>query len=282
MIMITDKKKKLVGIVLSAIGGIIGVVGHWLLFIMYYEPYQAAMLAPPPSGVGTDAIIVAFLPIIADFGIISGIMYLLAAMGFFYETDWALPAALAANIFALLAGFWPFIPAITVAQPPVYLPIAFLPNLALFFIFVLYVGDASWTQTLLALTVGIAFVMTFMNGVASTNRILGVNAGRVTGNLEIAAPIYVLSQRINWIAAFGFAAVTYGIILLKDKDWVRFIGIGSAVLCLLGGMPLAILNTIDKGGDLSMFFFAPILAIPLLLVFLWPTLWNRLANTEAV
>lgn len=63
------------------------------------------MLAPPPSGVGTDAIIIAFLPIIADFGIISGILYLLSAMGFFYETDWALPTALIANIFALLAGF---------------------------------------------------------------------------------------------------------------------------------------------------------------------------------
>lgn len=280
--MITDKKKKLVGIVLSAIGGILGVLGHWLLFIMYYEPYQAAMLAPPPAGVGTDAIIVAFLPIIADFGIISGIMYLLAAMGFFYETDWALPTALAANIFALLAGFWPFIPAITVAQPPVYLPVVFLPNLVLFFVLVLFVADASWTQTLLALTVGIAFVMTFMNGVASTNRILGVNAGRITGNLEIAAPIYVLSQRINWIAAFGYAAVTYAIVLLKDKDWVRFVGIGSAVLCLLGGMPLAILNTIDKGGDISMFFFAPILSIPLLLLFLWPKFWNKLVNAEAV
>ena len=281
--MITDKKKKTVGILLSAIGGLLGVIGHWVLFVMYYEPYQAAMLPPPAlGGVGTDAIIVAFLPIIADFGIISGIMYLLAAMGFFYETNWALPTALAANIFALLAGFWPFIPAITVAQPPVYLPIVFLPNLVLFFVLVSYVADASRTQTLLALTVGIAFVMSFMNGVASTNRILGVNAGRITGNLEIVAPIYVLSQRINWIAAFGYAAVTYGIVLLKDKDWVRFIGIGSAVLCLLGGMPLAVLNTIDKSGDLSMFFFAPILSIPLLLLFLWPKFWNRLVNPEAV
>ncbi|GAF89629.1 unnamed protein product, partial [marine sediment metagenome] len=102
--MITDKKKKFLGIVFSAIGGILGVLGHSLLFIMYYEPYQAAMLAPPPAGVGTDAIIVAFLPVIADFGIISGIMYLLASMGFYYETDWAFPTALIANIFALLAG----------------------------------------------------------------------------------------------------------------------------------------------------------------------------------
>jgi hypothetical protein len=278
--MITEKKKKTVGIILSAIGGILGVVGHSLLFIMYYEPYQAAMLVPPPSGVGTDAIIVAFLPIIADFGIISGILYLLCSMGFYYETKWALPTAYIANIFALLAGFWPFIPAITVSQPPVYFPIIFLPNLLLFFGLLLYVGDTSWKQTLLALTVGIAFVMSFMNGVASTNRILGVNAGRVTGNLEIAAPIYVLSQRINWIAAFGYAAVTFGIILLNEKEWVRFIGIGSALLCLLGGMPLAILNTIDKSGELSMFFFAPVLSIPLLLIFLWPSLWERLVNSR--
>ena len=138
MIMITDKKKKSAGILLSAIGGILGVIGHTLLFIMYYEPYQAAMLAPPPAGVGTDAIIVAFLPIIADFGIISGILYLLCGMGFYYETEWAYPTAVIANIFALLAGFWPFIPAITVAQPPVYMPIIFLPNLLIFFGLLLY------------------------------------------------------------------------------------------------------------------------------------------------
>lgn len=282
MIMITDKKKKSAGILLSAIGGILGVIGHTLLFIMYYEPYQAAMLAPPPAGVGTDAIIVAFLPIIADFGIISGILYLLCGMGFYYETEWAYPTAVIANIFALLAGFWPFIPAITVAQPPVYMPIIFLPNLLIFFGLLLYVGKISKIQTLFALTVGIAFVMTFMNGVASTNRILGVNAGRVTGNIEIAAPIYVLSQRINWVAAFGYAAVTFCILLLNEKEWVRFIGIGAAILCLLGGMPLAILNTIDKGGEISMFFFAPILTIPLLLIFLWPAFWNRLVKANAI
>ena len=279
--MITERKKKNVAILFSAIGGILGVLGHWLLFVIYYEPYQAAMLPPPPTGVGTDAIIVAFLPIIADFGIISGIMYLLASMGFYYETNWAFPTALIANIFALLAGFWPFIPAITVSQPPVYFPIIFLPNLVLFFGFLLYVGDVSRSQTLLALIVGIAFVMSFMNGVASTNRILGVNSGRVTGNLEIAAPIYVLSQRINWVAAFGYAAVTFGIVLLNEKEWVRFIGIGSAILCLLGGLPLAILNTIDKGGEISMFFFAPILSIPLILIFLWPTFWNRLVKAKS-
>jgi hypothetical protein len=51
------------------------------------------------------------------------------------------------------------------------------------------------------------------------------SAGRVTGNFEIAAPIYVLSQRINWVAAFGNVAVTFCILLLNEKEWVRFIGI---------------------------------------------------------
>ena len=262
--------KKYLGVLLSTIGAVLGIVGTWILFVLYYEPYQAAMLAPPPAGVGTDAIIVAFLPITADFGLIAGVLYAISALGFWSESEWAFPTAVVANILALLSGFWPFIPAITVGQPPVFLAL-FIPNLLIYFILMVYVGDTTWMRTIVALTVGIAFVMSFMNGVASTNRILGVLAGKIASG----GPIYVLSQRINWLASLGYAIATAGIILFYKKEWVRFVGLGAAILEILGGMPLAILNTMDKG-ELSMFFFAPILSLPLLVIFLWPTLWQRL------
>ncbi len=267
-------RKNSLGILLSVIGAILGIIGTWILFVLYYEPYQTAMLAPPPAGVGTDAIIIIFLPFIADFGIIGGVLYIISALGFWSDSEWAFPTAVVANIFALLSGFWPFIPAITVGQPPVFLAI-FFPNLLIYFLLMVYVGDTTWIRTLIALTVGIAFVMSFMNGVASTNRILGVIAGKIASG----GPIYVLSQRINWLASLGYAVTTAGILLFHKKEWVRFVGLGAAVLEIIGGMPLAILNTIDKG-EISMFFFAPVLSLPLLVIFLWPNLWQRLVYSS--
>lgn len=271
---IETKEKRLTGILLTSIGGVLGIIGTWILFVLYFDPYQAAMLPPPSQGgVGTDAIIIIFMPFIADVGISAGVLYIVSALSFYNKANWAFETAVIANILALLSGFWPFIPAITVGQPPVFLLI-FFPNLIIFFVLLLYVGGISWMRTILALIVGIAFVMTFMNGVASTKHIIDIMDGR----MSTGGPIYVLSQRINWIGAFGYAGVTAGIIFLNEKDWVRNLGIISAILALIGGLPLATLNTIQKGGEISMFFFSPVLSFPLLVIFLFPFLWNRIVR----
>ena len=271
-----NTKNKNLGIIFTLIGAILGILGTWILFVLFYEPLQAAMLLPPAQGgVGTDAIAIIFLPIVCDLAIIGGVLYALSAIAFYGDVEWAFPVAISANILSLQASFWPFIPAITVGQPPVFLLI-FIPNLIIYFGLLKLVAETTWFRTLLGLITGIAFVMTFMNGVASTKHIFDVMEGR----LSVGGPIYVISQRINWIGAFGFAGTTAGILLFYKKEWVRFIGIGSAILALLGGLPLAVINTIEKGGDISMFFFAPVLSIPLLLIFLWPSLWKRIVSYD--
>jgi hypothetical protein len=270
-----DRKNKLIGIIISLVGAILGIFGTWILFILGYEPLQAAMLPmPPQGGVGTDLIAILFLPIVGDFAIIGGVLYTLSALGFYSDAKWAFKVAIIANIISLQATFWPFIPYITVGLTPVHL-ILFIPNLVFYFALLQFVGESSWSQIILALLTGMAFVMTFMNGVASTKHIIDV----VQGRMDTGGPIYAISQRINWIGAFGFAAVTAGILLYQEKEWVRYTGIGSAILALLGGLPLAIINTLEKG-DISMFFFSPILCIPLLIIFLWPSLWDRLILSD--
>ncbi len=270
----TEVQKKYLGTVLTLIGAVLGILGTWILFILSYEPLQAAMLPPPSQGgVGTDAIAIIFLPIVGDLAIIGGVLYAVSAVGFYSDTEWAFSLAVIANVISLQASFWPFIPAITVGQPPVFLLI-FIPNLLIYFGLLRFVGEIIWSSTILALIVGIGFVMSFMNGVASTKHIFDVIEGRMVGG----GPIYVISQRINWVAAFGYAATTVGILLFHKKEWVRFVGLGATILAILGGMPLAIINTIEKGGEISMFFFAPILSIPLFIIFIWPTLWQRLVT----
>ena len=271
----SDRKKKYTAVILTSIGAIIGILGTWILFINYYEPLHKAMALPPAQGgVATDAIAIIFLPIVCDLAIVGGVLYLISALAFYSESQFAFPIAVIGNILSLQASFWPFIPAITVGEPPVFLPIFFM-NLTIYFILLIYIGKIGWLRTILALATGITFVMSFMNGVASTKHIIDV----VEGRMDTGGPIYVISQRINWIGAFGFAGVTSGIILWNKKEWVRYLGVGSAILVLLGGLPLAIINTIEKGGDISMFFFAPVLTIPLLLIFVSPLLWKRIVES---
>jgi hypothetical protein len=273
-----EVKKKYSGIILCSIGAILGIIGTWILFIQWFEPLQAAMLPlPSQGGVGTDAIIILFLPIVGDLAIIGGVLYAISSLAFYSDKAWAFSVAVIANILSLQASFWPFIPAITVSQPPVYFMI-FIPNLLIYFGLLIFIGDIGWSRTILALMTGIAFVMSFMNGVASTKHIFDV----IEGRMDTGGPIYVISQRINWIGAFGFAATSVGILLYPEKEWFRFLGIGSAILALVGGLPLAIINTIEKGGEISMFFFAPILCIPLLLVFLWPRFWFKIVGISEV
>jgi len=263
--------KRNLGMLLSSLGAIIGIVGTWVLFIIFYEPYQVALLA----GSGCDAIIIGFFPIMADFGIIAGVLYLLSAIGFYSEKNWAFYLAAIANVLALQGAFWAMIPAMSVGLPPSFI-LVFLPNLIIYFPLLVKVGEINWSRVILALIAGMAFVMSFMNGIAGTNRILGTISDPV--RVASGAPIYVVTQRMNWVASFGFGILTAGIILHPKTTWLRFVGIAAALAALVA-MPLAILNTMDKG-SFSMFFSAPLLSIPIFVVCLWTGLWERLVSSK--
>lgn len=269
---LNEKTKKIVGISLCIIGAFFSIVVTYLLFIEWYEPLQVALLA----GSGCDAIIVIFLPLVSDLGIIAGMLYIISALSFFSESKWAFQTAVIANICALQASFWSIIPAIPVGLPPVYL-IVFLPNLLIYFSLLALVGDIPWNRIILGLLVGMAFVMSFMNGVASTNRILGTFSDPV--RIASGGPVYVLSQRLNWVASLGFGIVTAGVILFPKKEWLKYVAIGAVLFEIIAGMPLAILNTLDQG-NFSMFFAAPMLSILVLIICFWPNLWEIITYTE--
>jgi len=267
-----DMNKRNLGMLLSSLGAIIGIVGTWVLFIIFYEPYQVALLA----GSGCDAIIIGFFPIMADFGVIAGVLYLLSAIGFYSELDWAFYVAVVANILALQGAFWAMIPAMSVGLAPAYI-VVFLPNVLIYFPLLVKVGEIKWSRVILALIAGMAFVMSFMNGIAGTNRILGTISDPV--RVASGGPIYVITQRMNWVASFGFGILTAGIILHPKTSWLRYVGIAAALSAFIA-MPLAVLNTIDKG-SFSMFFSAPLLSIPIFLVCIWSGLWERLVTLKS-
>jgi hypothetical protein len=101
-----------------------------------------------------------------------------------------------------------------------------------------------------------------MNGVSSTSRII-----------TSGADIFVLVQRLHWVAMLGFGLVT-GVILLKPKPWIKPIIMVSAILEIIVGVPLTIV-TAQSLGRFSLFALAPIASLVILILFLIPKFWKK-------
>jgi hypothetical protein len=255
------KVNEKLGGILTTIGGLLGILGTMWLFTVWYIPAQMAESAEP----GCELLLKYLMPGLGDVGIMAGIIYLLSAYGFFTHRAWAFKLAVVANVLALQGGFFLNVPFMAAGLPPVYFYI-FFPNVVLYFLLTRLVGGVSWGRILLGLGTGIAFVLCLMNGIASWSRIL-----------TIGTPIFMLVQRLHWVAMIGWGIITVGI-LLRPMGWMRVLGIGAAVTELVMGVPLAYATTVQLA-RFSLFSLAPILSLILLVIFLWPSLWPRLTGS---
>jgi hypothetical protein len=212
------------------------------------------------AGRPDEGIIVEYVfPVLSDIGIIAGVLWAVAAYGFGRRRPWAWSLAVIANVMALQGSFFPMIPPLTRDLPPVT-GLIFVPNLVFYFGLLWFVRRVDWRTMAVGLFSGIAMVMSFMNGVASTNRLI------VTG-----MPLFVVVQRLSWVAAAGWGVFTAGL-LIKPAEWVRMVGIGAGLLAVSVGLPLGLSAAIEAGG-FSMFLPAPLLSLGLAVLLLMP--WGR-------
>lgn len=255
------KAKNRLGILLTLIGAVLGIVGTYLIFLNWYSPALTAEAAEP----GCEILLKYLMPALSDFGILAGVLYAVSAYGFFTAAGWAFPVAVLANVLALQGSWFINVPFMAAGMPPVYF-IIFWPNLILYFLLMKVVGGLSWNRTLLGLVTGMAFIFCFMNGVASWSRII-----------TIGSHIFVAVQRLNWVAFIGWGVVAVGI-LLRPKEWMRVLGLTAGVLELVVGIPLGVITTINLG-RFSMFSLGPIFSLVLVVLFLWPNMWQRLTQS---
>jgi hypothetical protein len=255
------KNKNLLGGILATIASLMGIIGHIILFMDWYQVGMHTQTAEP----GCEILLKYIHPLMADFGILGGVLFAVSAYGFFTKKNWAFFLTVVALVLALLGSWFINVPYMAAGLPPVYF-ILFWPYVLLYFLFLKAVGKISWSQTLLALLTGIAYIFCWMNGVASTSRIV-----------TIGTPIFTLVERLHWVAMIGWAVVTVGIIM-KVKEWMRVVGIIAAVTELVVGIPLAIV-TAQGLGRFSLFALGPIACLALLVILVWPNLWQRLTGT---
>jgi len=254
------KNKNLLGGLLAIIASLMGIIGHIVLFLQWYRIGMGAESAEP----GCEILLKYIHPLMADFGILGGVLFAVSAYGFFTKKNWAFFLSVVALVLALLGSWFINVPFMAANLPPIYFPL-FWPYVLLYFLFLKAVGKISWSQTLLALFTGMAYIFCWMNGVSSTSRII-----------THGDPIFVLVERLHWVATIGWATVTVGIII-KPKEWMRVVGLVSGVTELVVGIPLAV-ATAQQLGRFSLFALAPIACFVLVVLFVWPNLWQRLTR----
>ncbi len=257
------KDKNVLGGILASIAALMGIIGHFVIFLNWYQISQHLKSAEP----GCEILLKYIFPIMTDFGILGGVLFAVSAYGFFTKKNWAFFLSVVALVLALLGSWFINVPFLAAGEPPIYF-LLFWPYLLLWFLFLRLVGKVSWSVTLVSLVTGVAYIFCWMNGVASTSRMV-----------TIGTPIFTLVERLHWVAMIGWAVVTVGIVM-KSKEWMRVIGVTAATTELVVGIPLTI-ATGEQLGRFSLFALGPIACLGLLVILVWPGLWQRWTRMEA-
>lgn len=256
------KRNNRLGGILALIGAVIGLIGHYVLFFQYYVKGMSAESAEP----GCEILLKYLHPGLADLGILGAVLFLVSAYGFFTKKNWAFLVSVIGIVCALLASWFINVPFMAASLPPVYFSL-FFPYLLIYFLLLRSVEKISWSRTLLGLGFGLAYIFCFMNGVSSTSRII-----------TVGAPIFVVVDALHWVAMLGWATITVGV-LLSPKEWMRVVGLVSGVLELAVGIPLAVV-TAQQLGRFSLFALAPISCLILVVLLIWPGLWQKWSGAE--
>ena len=252
------KRNNKLGGIIALIGGLMGIIGHFIIFINWYHRGMAAEAAEP----GCEILLKWIHPAIADIGILGGVIFLVSSYGFFTRQNWAFLLSVIAIVLSLQGAWFINVPFMAADLPPVYFTL-FWPFLVLYFLIMVPVGRLSWKRTMVGFLAGMAWVFCLMNGIASLSRII-----------TIGAPFFSLVQRSHWVAMLGWGVFTVGF-LMQPKEWMRVVAITAGLLELVVGIPLAIV-TAQELGRFSLFSLAPITCLILVILLVWPGVWQKI------
>lgn len=152
------------------------------------------------------------------------------------------------------------IPAMSRGETPIT-AIIFVINLVLW-IGLLYIKKVPWKISLLAFAAGLAFIMAFMDGVATIDKI------QLSKGDDMLNGMYIMVQKINWWASAAWAIFIF--VLLARKPWAQVVGLGAGLMASIGGYLLALVN-MQETGRFSMFAPSPLLSTALIIVLLLPS-----------
>lgn len=253
------------GAALAAIGVLAGILCLYFLAATYNTVIHTHFGAGEWEESNTVRVVYAVL---GWLGTAAGALSASVLWAFIKKLDWAwFWGAIAATIL-LLAGFFPMIPAADSGLPVPTLWVFLLA--AVMWFGMLFIGGVDKKIIGLTFTAGLAYVLTFIDGVAPISKFQSTFQAPeafIQNQNTFWNGMYVLSQQVNWWGAAAWAVFIFA--ALKQKSWSVPVGIFAAVMSMIGGYPMGIHNVAEVQ-RFSMFLPAPILSTILLIVLLLP------------
>ena len=250
------KNNQKLGATLAVVGIILGLL---VLFIMA-NIYQVNIDGKIADGRPDEAITVRIVfAILSWWGISAGALWVMVLYGFLTKASWAWFWGTVAATIQILAGFFPMIPPSSIGLPAPTVWI-FLIAFVLWF-GMLLIGGVDRKIIFIAFLSGLAYVLTFIDGVGAISRHQTEAEGFISS-------MYAVSQMVNWWGAAAWAVFIFA--LVKGKSWALPLGIFAAAMSLFGGFPVGITDVYVKG-RFSMFLVAPVISTGLLIFLLIPS-----------
>lgn len=273
-------EKTKAGSFIALIGGLYGIFMAFYLFTTTWIDMYMHKAAQHRSD--ESFIINYIIPALHDLGVIGSILLLVAAYGFWKSAKWAYSVAIVGTVLLVQGSGFPIVAAASGGASPKYIAL-FIPAMALFYIFTLYVRKVDWKIVVVATLSGMAYVLCMFNGIAATSRtVQALGNGK---DLEPAArlagtTLYVAAERINWYGVMAWGIFTIGILL--KRNWTAA-GLFGGVAGIAGGAFLAYSSMVDNGwSKISLFALSPIFCIILIAILLIPYGERAIKNwTEA-
>jgi hypothetical protein len=243
------------GAILAVAGIVVGLLTFYILSSIYNPNIEGKILDGRPDEAITVRIVFAML---GWLGIAAGGVWGAVLYGFANKQSWAWFWGTVAATFQLLVGFFPMIPAASIGLPTPTI-IIFIPAAILWFS-MLFIGGVDKKIIALTFVAGLAFVLTYMDGVASISKFHTNHDSFLNG-------MYMMAQQVNWWGAAAWAVFIFAV--LQRKNWALPLGIFAGMMSMFGGYPLGILNVFEVG-RFSMFLPAPLISTGLVVYLLLP------------
>jgi len=249
---------------------VLGLIAGLLCLYFLADTYNAVIHTHFADGAWEESNTVRVVyAVLGWWGTAAGALCVPVLWGFLNKQDWAWFWGAVAGTILLLAGFFPMIPAADSGLPTPTMWVFLLAALVWFGM--LLVGGVNRNVIILTFIAGLAFVLTFIDGVAPISKFQTTFQAP-----EAFAPnantfwngIYIILQQINWWGAAAWAIFIFA--AFKRVSWTIPVGLFAASLSMIGGYPLGIHHVIEAG-RFSMFLPAPLMSTGLFVYLLLPS-----------
>ena len=246
---------------LGAVLAVLGILTGLIIFYLMAAQYNLVISAKLAAGRNDEATAVTITyAVLGWIGIAAGAVWATVLYGFVMKEKWAWFWGAVAATIQLLVGFFPMVPAMD-SHLPTPTGIAFALAGILWF-GMLLIGGVDKKIIALTFFAGIAYVLTFMDGVAPISKYTTSHDDPFWNGM------YVMSQQISWWGAAAWAIFIFAV--LQKKSWAIPVGIFAGTMSMLAGYPLGLHNAFFEVHRFSMYLPAPLLSTALMIYLLLP------------